>query len=47
MVDIYTPVNFFRDLRANVLLEKNTLKNRKRLLSDNYTDEQGPKLLNM
>ena len=22
MVDIYTPVNFFRDLEANVLLEK-------------------------
>ena len=42
MVDIYTPVNFFRDFGANVLLEKNTLKNKKRLLSDNYTVEQGP-----
>ena len=41
MVGIYTSVNFFRDFGANVLLEKNTLKNRKRLLSDNQTGEQG------
>ena len=42
MENIYTSVNFFRDFGANVLSEKNTLKNRKRLLSDNYTGEQGP-----
>ena len=47
MVDIYTAVNFFRDFRANVLLEKNILKNRKRLLSDDHTGKQGlvPRLL--
>ena len=42
MVDIYTAVNFFRNFGANVLLGKNTLKTRKRLLSDNHTGEQGP-----
>ena len=42
MVDIYTSVNFFRNFEANVLLGKNTLKTRKRLLSDNHTGEQGP-----
>ena len=35
-------MNFFRDFGANVLLEKNTLKISKCLLSDNYTGEQGP-----
>ena len=37
-----TSVNFFRNFGANVLLGKNTLKTRKRLLLDNYTGEQGP-----
>ena len=41
MVEIYTSVNFFRNFGANVLLGKNTLKNRKRLLSDDHTGEQG------
>ena len=31
---------FFRDFGANVLLEKNTLKNRKRLHSDDHTGKQ-------
>ena len=41
MVDIYTSVNFFRNFGANVLLEKNTLKTRKRLLSDDHSGKQG------
>ena len=47
MVDIYSFVNFFRNFGANVLLEKNTLKTRKRLLSDDHTGKQGlvPRLL--
>ena len=47
MVDIYSAVNFFRNFGANVLFEKNTLKTRKRLLSDDHTGKQGlvPKLL--
>ena len=34
-------MNFFRNFGANVLLEKNTLKTRKRLLSDDHTGNQG------
>ena len=47
MVDIYSSVNFFRNFGTNVLLEKNTLKTRKRLLSDDHTGKQGlvPRLL--
>ena len=42
MVDIYSSVNFFRNCGANVeMLEKNTLKTRKRLLSDDHTGKQG------
>ena len=47
MVDIYSSVNFFRNFGANVLLEKNTLKTRKCLFSDDHTSKQGlvPRLL--
>ena len=47
MVDIYSSVNFFRNFGANVLLEKNTLITRKRLLSDDHTGKQElvPRLL--
>ena len=47
MVDIYYSVNFFRNFGDNVLLGKNTLKTRKRILSDDHTDKQGlvPRLL--
>ena len=47
MVDIYSSVNFFRNFGANVLLGKNTLETRKRLLSDDHTVKQGliPRLL--
>ena len=40
-------MNFFRNFGANVLLEENTLKTRKRLLSDDHTGKQGlvPRLL--
>ena len=47
MVDIYSSVNFFKNFGGNVLLGKNTLKTRKRLLSDDHTGKQGlvPRLL--
>ena len=41
MVDIYASVNSFRNFETNVLLWKNKLKTRKRLLSDDHTGDQG------
>ena len=41
MVGIFTFVDSFRKFGANVLFGKITLKTRKRLLSDDYTGEQG------
>ena len=47
MVGIYSSVNFFTNFGANVLLGKNTIKTRKRLLSDDHSGKQGlvPRLL--